>query len=71
GIAQYMHKHRAGLNPLQRRRLHRDRHLALRYPGRPAYRNLYHFLMMWLHSSPSQLLAVLRAKAGRQAGGYS
>jgi glycosyltransferase involved in cell wall biosynthesis len=71
GIAQYMHKHRAGLGLLQRRRLHRDRHLASRYPGQPAHRSLYHFLMMWLHSSPSQLLAVLQARTSRRAGSYS
>ncbi|MCU1517300.1 MAG: hypothetical protein JWQ75_2021 [Pseudarthrobacter sp.] len=70
GIETYMAKHRNGLRWHHRRRLVREIHLARRYEGQTAALRAYHFAFMWLHSSPRQLVEVVRSKVSRHERMY-
>ena len=70
GIGAYRDKHRAELTWRHRRRLRRDIHLASRYEGQRFLRSGYHFVLMWMNSTPSQAADVVRAKISRRGRMY-
>ncbi|MET3946326.1 MULTISPECIES: glycosyltransferase family A protein [unclassified Arthrobacter] len=62
GIQKYISKHSSQLNAGQLRALKREVHLAQRYVGQRQHLAAYHFVLMWVNSSPAQFLTVLRRK---------
>lgn len=71
GVRMYMEKHQAELRWHQRRRLLREIHLAKRYKGQALSMRAYHFVVMWLLSSPSQLIHVIHARVSRRGTMYA
>ncbi|MFJ6027575.1 glycosyltransferase family 2 protein [Pseudarthrobacter sp. NPDC092424] len=71
GVRMYMEKHRAELRWHQRRRLLREIHLSKRYKGQALSLRAYHFVVMWLLSSPTQFIQVLRAKISGRGTMYA
>jgi len=69
GIERYIDKHRDRLGSRDLRLLRRDLHLAHRHPAQPLRRRVFHFAMMWLHSSPHHVAQLLRERFA--AGGRS
>lgn len=62
GIQKYIAKHSVSLDAAQKRTLKREVHLAERYVGQRRHLAVYHFILMWLNSSPKQFLTVVRRK---------